>query len=104
MKIKTTQQLKNLKGKTINVRTEDGKEEPLTLGAVLADIVLAPHKTKAGFRPLRAYELAKDFVNKEVVEISGSEFAQIKGLVENDEAHHTMLVAQALEMLNAASE
>ena len=51
MKIKTNQTFKNLRDKTILFAPEEnGKKEPLTLGMVLADIVLAPSKNKNGFK------------------------------------------------------
>ena len=98
-KIIINKTFKDLKGQVLKI----GDEE-LTLGKVLSDIVLTPHKEKNGFRPLKSLELAKRFYgvdakNKEV-EIDKSDFIQIKELVENNDGYFPIVLAQVIEELN----
>lgn len=102
---------KNLNGITItkkgdeeepSVKPED--KEPLTLGQVLADILINSRLQKNGFRPLKSYELAKKMygenAKQDEVELELAELIQIKELVENNPFYNTVVTAQALEMLN----
>jgi len=112
MKLNTQQQLKTLKGDPLKTSESicqfcgrgDTKGEVLILGTILSNIVLAPHKDKNGFRPLRAYELAQKFVNQKVVEIENSDLIQIKELVEKTEGTSALVIAQTLLMLESAKE
>lgn len=105
MKINVTQKFVNLKGETIyNVDENGKKKEELTLGMVLADLVLSQRKSKDGFRPLKAYELAQQFYQKKEVEVSLVEFLQIKELVENNEGYITLITAQVIKMLDEVKE
>jgi len=94
-KINTRKTFIDLKNKLV----KEENKEPLTLGMVLANIILMPHKDKKGFRPLKAWELGKKFYDQEEVEVDLSDFVQLKELVENNELYHTIITAQALEML-----
>ncbi len=102
MKINCKQVFKNLKDQIINnSAVEEGKKkESLTLGMVLSEVVLAPHKDKNGFRPLKGYELAKKFYNGGIVEIDTADFVQLKELLEESETYVPMIIGQALEMLS----
>lgn len=105
MKLNVKQTLKTLQGEPLNVVDEKGKKiETLTLGTVLSNIILAPHKDKNGFRPLKAYELAQKFVNQKEVDIDTSEMIQLKEIVENNESYMPLITAQAILMLNAIKE
>ena len=100
MKLKLNIKITNLKGEFIKA---DEKTDA-TVGLMLSNIVLEPHKDKNGFRPLKAYELAKKFFEKEEVELDKSDVIQIKELVENC-AYQPLIVAQILEaIINAESE
>lgn len=104
-KIKTNLKFKNLKGDIINTEEFQGvkKELPLTLGLVLAEIILATHENKKGFRPLKSYELAKKLYGedaKEIFEVDNADFIQIKELVENSQQYVTLIIAQAIQMLD----
>lgn len=89
--------IKNLKGEPLK---SDGDD--LTLGMVIANILLAPHKDKKGFRPLKSYELAKKFYNDATVEIDNADLTQIIELVEETDQVTTLVVAQVLEKLDKA--
>jgi hypothetical protein len=108
--INIKQTFKNLKGIIITVKgdeeeasTKPEEKEPLTLGQVLADILINSHSIKKGFRPLKSYELAKKFygenAKKDEVEIELAELIQIRELVEENPFYNTVITAQALEML-----
>lgn len=96
MKINCKKELLNLKNEPLPT----GDEGNLTVGRALANIVLAPHETKNGFRPLKSYELAKKFYYKDEVEIDNSDLIQLKEIVENGKVYSTLVVAQLLEALN----
>ena len=101
MKLKTNTLLTNLKKEPITTQKGDGKgKENVTLGLLLTNIILEPHKDKAGFRPLNAYQLAKRFEVGKEVEITTGEFVQIRELVENNETYLPILLGQALELLD----
>ena len=102
--IKTKLQFRNLKGEVINVNNDAKKKDPLTLGYVLAEIVLSPHKTKNGYHPLKAWELAQALYNKEEVEVSAADYFQLKALVEENESFVPMITAQAIEELNKVKD
>lgn len=105
MKLNTKQVFKTLQGEPLKVVDEKGKPvEILTLGTVLSNIVLAPHKDKNGFRPLKAYELAQKFVNQKEMDIDNSELIQLKEIVENNESYMALITAQAILMLNSVKE
>ncbi len=90
MKIKLKTALVNLKNEAM--LTEG---EPTTVGLILANIVLTPHKQKDGFRPLKAYELAKKFYDQEEVELDNSDFIQLKEIIEiNDAGYQPLVIAQ----------
>jgi len=101
MKLNTRQTYKTLTGKTIEA--QDGTaSKVLTLGMVLSEVVLAPHRDKNGFRPLKSYELAQKFYDREEVELDNSDYIQIKELVEGTENYGTIIIAQTLLMLEEA--
>ena len=101
MKIKTAQLLKNLRGESLTMPTGTGKsKEKATLGLILLNIILEPHKDKSGFRPLDAYKLAQKLESEKEVEITTGEFIQIRELVENNETYLPIVLGQALEMLD----
>ena len=102
--INTGQNFKTLKKEIINVVDDKGKKTPLTLGQVLADVALTPHKTKNGFRPLRGYELAQKLYSNKEIEIDTSDFIQLKELTEASEGYATIIIAQALQMLEGAKK
>ena len=79
-KIKTNQSIKNLKDEVIKLG--EGEKESLTLGMVLAEVILLPHNRKDGYRPLDALKLAQKFYKEEEVEVSASEFLQLKAIIE----------------------
>ena len=101
MKINLKKTFLSLAGETMTI-FEEGKNTKiaLTLGAVLANLVLTPHPNKKGFRPLRALELARKFYDKNECEIEQSELIQIKELVENNENLMPLIAGQILEYLN----
>lgn len=99
MKINTTQEFKNLKGDVINSIDDAGVKSPLTLGVVLSEIALIPHTAKNGFRPIKGYELAKKFYNDPEVEIDSADYIQLKELAEKVTSYSTIIIAQALLML-----
>ena len=108
MKINITKELKNLTGELIVSKDEKSlKTEPLTVGLVLANILLSA-EPKDGFRPLKSYELAKKFYGEnakhEEVEIDNADFVQIKALVESNKQYNTIIIAQTLEMLEGAKD
>ena len=81
--------------------TGKGKgQEKVTLGLLLINIILEPHKDKPGFRPLDAYKLAQKLDTQKEVDVTATEFLQIKELVENNEMYLPLVLGQALEMLN----
>ena|SRR3990167_11333280 len=98
IKINTKQKYKNLKGEDIQYDNKDN----LTLGNVLAEILLQPHEDKQGFRPLESWDLAKKFYSQGEVEVNLSEFIQLRELVEKSKAFIVMVVAQTIEMLENA--
>ena len=105
MKIKTTTKLTNLKGEHLTTPKQNGKgKDNVTLGLFLTNIVLEPHKDKPGFRPLEAYKLAQKFDTQEEVEVTASEFIQIKELIENNESYLPLVLGQALELLNSSEQ
>lgn len=95
MAIDTKQQIVDLKGRVI---VETTSSEPLTVGFVLANIILSPGKD--GFPPLRAYELAMKFTNQDQVELDGSELSKIKEIVEKTDVAYPLVIAQILQALN----
>ena len=97
MKIQLNQTYKNLRGEEI--KNEEGL---LTLGQVLANLVLLPNEGKKGFRPLPAYELAKKFYSEPEVDLGLSDFVQLKELIETNNAYMILVTAQTLEMLENA--
>jgi len=105
MKIHPNQVFINLKGEPINSTNERGEKTSLTLGVVLGEMALTPHKQKNGFRPLKGYELAKKFYDKKIeVEIDNADYIQLKELVENSDMYPTIIIAQTLEMLENSKE
>ena len=99
MKLNLKQTFKNLKGEDVKV-----ENETLTLGIILANIVLAPHKDKNGFRPLKSWELGKKLYENDIIELDMSDFIQIKELVENHENYFPFILGQVLEMLIKAEK
>ena len=97
MIIKTDYVLTTLNGEPIK-----GEDGPLTLGVAIANIVLSPHGSKKGFRPLKSYELAKKFYDKPQVEIDNADLIQLKDVVESCEIVSTIITAQILEKLEEA--
>ena len=93
MKLNLKQIFFNLKGEKI--KNPDGTI--CTLGDILAMVVLNPNKQKNGFRPLKAWELAKKFTNNKEIELDVSEVVQIKEMLEEDESLHIAVRAQSLE-------
>ena len=96
LKLKTT--IKNLKGEPIK-----SDNEVATVGMILSNIILEPHRDKKGFRPLKAYELAKKFFEKEEIELDQSEVIQIKELVEECN-YQPLVVAQVLQAIIEAEK
>lgn len=96
----------NTKQKFVNLRGFEIKQEKefLTLGVVLAEIILAPHEDKDGFRPLKAYELAKKFFDQKEVEIDKADLMQLRELVEKSASYIPLITAQVLEKLDAIKE
>ena len=104
MKLKTNQTLHTIKGDPLMIPDGAGGTEVAILGTILSNIVLAPHKDKNGFRPLKAYELAQKFANQKDVEIDNADLIQLKELVEKNEGTSTIIIAQTLLMLDAVKE
>lgn len=101
-KLNTKQIFKNLSGGTIYLGNGSSKtqKEPLTLGMVLADILLAPSDETGGIRvPLKAYGLATELYNKRSVEISEYDLNQLKTVVESSKVFIPLIIGQALQML-----
>lgn len=94
MKIDTARTFINLKGSPLKSSDDD---EEITLGAVLANLVLTPHQQKNGFRPLKAWELAQKFYKQPVVELDTSDFVQIKELLETTETISPLVAGQIME-------
>ena len=86
--------LKNLKGDEVK-----NGEEVATIGKVLAQVVLTPHKTKDGFRPLQAWQLAQVLHESEQVELTDAELLQIGELLETTEAFYPFVIGQIQEHL-----
>ena len=101
-KFDTKQEFVDLKGEVVKQNDVNGNKLSLTVGEVLANIILAPHQNKNGFRPLKAYELAQKFMSQPEVEIDESELIQIKEIVEVNEAYVPLITAQVIKMLNHA--
>lgn len=100
MKLNLKQYIYSLKG----VPTKADGEE-VTLGAVLANVVIAPTKNKKGFRPMRGWELAKKFHDQKEIDLDNSEVIQIKELLESeDQAQLPFIVAQTLEYIISAEK
>lgn len=84
------------------VKTE-GKDT--TVGMILAQVVLAPHSPKKGFRPLRSWELAQKFYDNNKVDLEESEVIQIKELLEDEnQPQLPFVVAQVLLAISEAEE
>lgn len=99
MKLKLNETIKNLKGEPVK-----NGEETLTVGACLSEIVLAPHEKQDGFRPLKAYDLAKKFVSQKECEIDTADFVQLKKVVEENKSYIPLVTAQILLVLEAVKE
>lgn len=99
MKLNLKQTFKTLKGEEI--KSED---KTLTLGEVLANIVLAPHENKNGFRPLKAWELARKLDKNEEIELDQSDLTQIKDIIENTSSALPLIKGQILEMFANAEK
>lgn len=97
MKINLKQTFKTLKGDIIY--RDDKKTDPLTLGEVLSEIVLSPHRDKKGFRPLKGLELARKFYNDKEIELDQSDFIQLKEIIEESSAYIALVTGQVLEFL-----
>ena len=104
MKIKLHQILTNLRGESLVMSSNAKVKEKITLGLLLINVILEPHKDKPGFRPLDAYSLAKRFDNQKEVEVTAGEFIQIRELVENNETFLPLVLGQALEMLDKSEK
>ena len=101
MKIRTNQLLKNLRGEPLTMPIGKGnKTEKVTLGLMLTNVILEPHKDKPGFRPLDAYKLAQRFDSQKEVEVTTAEWTQIRELVENSESYMPLVLGQMLELLD----
>lgn len=96
MLINLKKEIVNLKGNSI----KDG-ESPLTLGQTLAEIVLAPHKDKDGFRPLKALEMARKLYANETYDIDQSDLIQLKKIVEENQSYIPLVTGQILETLES---
>jgi hypothetical protein len=105
MIIKLNQSFKNFKGESIKFKDRDeDKEEELTLGKAIANILLAPQPQKDGFRVLKVYELSKKFYEKNEIDLDRSDFVQIKERVENSNIYSVIVLGQILEMFEEANE
>lgn len=89
----------NLKGEPIE---SEGKG--ITLGDVLANIILTPHEDKKGFRPLKAWELAQKLSTQTEVEVDKADFVQIKEIVENTKTYNPLIIGQVMEQLAEVKE
>lgn len=89
----------NLKGEPIE---SEGKD--ITLGDVLANIILTPHEDKKGFRPLKAWDLAQKLSTQTEVEVDKADFVQIKEIVENTKTYVPLIIGQVMEQLEAVKE
>lgn len=96
----------NLKQTFITLKGEELKEkdEAITLGEVLANIVLSPHENKNGFRPLKAWELAQKLNKYEEIELDQSDLTQIKDIIENTSSALPLIKGQILEMFANAEK
>ena len=103
--INLKQTLKNFKGETFKYKeAEDGPETDMTVGKVLANIILVPQQQKDGFRTLKIYELAKKFYEKDELDLDRSDFIQVKERVENSTAYSVMITGQILELFEEAND
>lgn len=102
MKLHLNKTFKALNGEDIKVHEEGNEKEVLTIGKVLANLVLSQHKTKKGFRPLKAYELAKKFYDQNEVEVDQADFIQLRELVEESPDLMPIITAQILEEFEAS--
>lgn len=101
MKINTKQTFKSLRGQDVSVADNaKSSKDLLTLGMVLAEAALtSPHQHKKGFHPTKAYDLAKRFYAYDVLELEDPDFSQLKELLEANQIYPSIIIAQALEML-----
>ena len=104
MKIDLERKIKNLKGENLKI-IENGKEtkELLTVGEVLANVVLSPHQNKKGFRPLDALKLARKFYKDNEIDLEETELIQIRELIENSDIM-PIVQGQLLEALELVEE
>ncbi len=106
VKLNLKQKLFTLQGKVVTTQNDDGVTKRETyLGEVLANIILAPNKTKKGFRPLPAWELAQKLIKEEKIELDNSVVVQIKDLLEDSNDYFPFVIAQVQEaIINAEKE
>ncbi len=96
IKLDLTQFIVSLKG----TPAKNSENEDLTLGMVLANVVLAPRKARKGFRPLQAWELAQKFYGQKEIELDLSHVSQIKEILESDDQTQLpFVVGQTLEYI-----
>lgn len=98
MKIETQQPLYTLSGEPL---LYDDSKEPITLGKVLSQIILAPRKAETTQDKLKLYVLAKRLMKDDAVEIDVADKELIKKLCETDQAFTTLVLGQILEILSA---
>ena len=94
IKLDLSQKLYTLQGLPMTINGESAE-----LGNFLAEIVIAPHETKKGFRPLQALELSRKMIKGGEIELETSTIVVLKDVLEGSKVFGPLVVGQIQEMI-----
>lgn len=92
MKIKTSMELLNIRGKSFE--DNDGKPHPLLLGVTLSNML----STLPSKNPALSYQLAKKFATQDEVDLSSENIVFIKSVI-SESGNPPITIGQILDML-----
>lgn len=92
--------LKGLDGQDLKMSPADVK--PITVGKSLASM-LQGTQSKV-FEPMKAWELAQAFYNRDSVELDKSDLSKLEGIVSEDQQFIITVRGQIMEILHDAPE
>ncbi len=84
MQINVSQALNGYDGKPL-LRSESGKDTPITLGWACCEVLVSPpqgNESQAGAESVRRFRLATEIHESDVVDLSAEQVAELKALIE----------------------
>ena len=110
-KINTKAALVDFEGNVIPDLTgkplSEGNYPDLVLGSVLSIVLGGTNNAQqrgCSFEPIKLYELASAFKNKEFVEMDSSDLQQLEALLKTENRYGSLITGQVQKMLKDAEE